>query len=184
MGINHRKTISLEKHRACTLFCIKFKRGTIFCFFYGINSIKDIFWLWKTLSTWNYFIHLILINIFHWIPEIKGESLIIPERPILNEIRMNIYFSETIANQMVNRYRSNSNEIEERKFQWKYVFTRRLKMEMISACVISASTNEALTRIGGAILSESYSSTVYYGKIFNWTCGCAFNVGAEKKYIH
>lgn len=72
---------------------------------------------------------------------------------------------------------------EERKFQWKYVFTRRLKMGMISACVISASTNEALTRIGGAILSESYSSTVYYGKIFNWTCGCAFNVGAGKK-IH
>lgn len=56
-------------------------------------------------------------------------------------------------------------------------------MGMISACVISASTSEALTRIGGAILSESYSSTVYYGKIFNWTCGCAFNVGAGKK-IH
>lgn len=96
---------------------------------------------------------------------------------------MNIYFLKTIANRMVNRYRSNSNEFEERKFQWKYVFTRRLKMGMISACVISASTSEALTRIGGAILSESYSSTVYYGKIFNWTCGCAFNVGAGKK-IH
>lgn len=58
---------------------------------------------------------------------------------------------------------------------------------MISACVISTSTSEALIRIGGATLSESYSSTVYYGKIFNWTYGCAFNVGAAdetKNYSH
>lgn len=53
-----------------------------------------------------------------------------------------------------------------------------VKRAMISACVISTSTSKVLIRIGGATLSESYSSAVYYGKIFNWTYGCAFNVGA------
>lgn len=59
------------------------------------------------------------------------------------------------------------------------------KNTLISACVISTSTSQALIRIGGATFTECYSSTgALWENLFNWTCGCAFIVQRRRKKKH